>query len=326
MAQLVAHEKFFELFVTVISFSIKIILLVLEIGIRFCIKPPLFHRLKFFKSGSTEGVKYRGSRDLPSLESFVTSTLGEEEVKEEVKIPKPNHGMLELTDNTFQKTVQRGQHFVKFYAPWCGHCQKLAPVWQDLAISFEYDPSVRISKVDCTSNRFICNEFEVKAYPTLLWIIDGKKVEKYQGGRSHEELKSFVTKMKELNHKIDTGNEEKVPDALPSPVVQLTSENFVNAVSQGLSFVKFFAPWCGHCRRLASTWNDLGRKFVRNTEIKIAKVDCTVEDALCSENKVEGYPTLILFRNGERIQEYGGARDLSALHGFVLEHLPREEL
>lgn len=54
--------------------------------------------------------------------------------------------------------------------------QKLAPVWEKLAESLEFEPSVSIAKVDCTQFRTICNNFDVKGYPTLLWIEDGKKV------------------------------------------------------------------------------------------------------------------------------------------------------
>ncbi len=65
---------------------------------------------------------------------------------------------------------------MKFFAPWCGHCQKMAVTWDNLAQSVGQENSVTIGKVDCTQFRDLCNEFEVKGYPTLLWIKDGKKV------------------------------------------------------------------------------------------------------------------------------------------------------
>jgi thioredoxin domain-containing protein 5 len=83
---------------------------------------------------------------------------------------------LELTEQTFEKHVSFGYHFVKFYAPWCGHCQKLAPTWDELANSLRNDDIVSISKIDCTRHRSICGQFDIKGYPTLLWIEDGKKV------------------------------------------------------------------------------------------------------------------------------------------------------
>lgn len=75
----------------------------------------------------------------------------------------------------------KGRHFVKFYAPWCGHCQRLAPTWDQLAQSFEFDTSVKISKIDCTVNSLSCKHYQIKGYPTLLWIVDGKVLDKYSG-------------------------------------------------------------------------------------------------------------------------------------------------
>ena len=60
---------------------------------------------------------------------------------------------------------------------------------------------------------------------------------------------------------------------------------------QGVAFVKFFAPWCGHCKRLAPAWDQLSAAFSTNKEVKIAKVDCTSDDnknkELCNEHKVD---------------------------------------
>lgn len=92
--------------------------------------------------------------------------------------PEAVNGLLELTEDTFEKHVSSGHHFVKFYAPWCGHCQKLAPTWDELANSLRHDDSVSISKIDCTQYRNVCGQFNIKGYPTLLWIEDGKKVTK----------------------------------------------------------------------------------------------------------------------------------------------------
>lgn len=289
--------------------------------------------LKFFKPGDTEPVRYRGNRDLDSLQKFITEQMeGANSVDEEskIEIPTAGNGLIELTDETFHKFVEYGYHFVKFYAPWCGHCQKLAPVWQSLADSLKHDGSVGIAQVDCTAYKGICQEFEVKGYPTLVWIQDGKKIDKYQGGRTHEALKAYVLKMKgeAQDHESVQSDDGKVPTADMSVVVLLTTDNFDNAIASGVTFVKFYAPWCGHCKRLAPTWEELGKKFVRDSNIKIAKVDCTAEinKQLCNENEVEGYPTLQIYKNGHRVEEYKGGRELSELHAFVMSHAVKDEL
>lgn len=80
--------------------------------------------------------------------------------------------------------------FIKFYAPWCGHCKKLAPVWTEFA---ESSPDVNVAKIDCTSDegKPICKDFGVKGYPTLIWFPANQEVGKLCRYKSSRVLKSF---------------------------------------------------------------------------------------------------------------------------------------
>lgn len=82
-----------------------------------------------------------------------------------------------------------------------------------------------------------------------------------------------------------------------------------------LTFVKFFAPWCGHCKTLAPTWEMLSSKYAG--KLKVAEIDCTENRTLCSRYKIEGYPTLILFKDGKPLQEYNGRRDMKSISSFI---------
>ncbi|CAD1472621.1 unnamed protein product, partial [Heterotrigona itama] len=284
--------------------------------------------LKFFKAGEIKGTKFRGTRDLPSLMSFLSNQLGTslESENEAPSPPEAVNGLLELTEDTFDKHVSTGYHFVKFYAPWCGHCQKLAPIWEELANSLRNDNYVSISKVDCTLHRSVCGQFDVKGYPTLLWIEDGKKVDKYVGQRTHEDLKAYVSKMLEKENdqvNVKTDNLDNTAHA----ILSLTGESFKHGIEKGISFVKFFAPWCGHCKRLAPIWKDLGKKFLTNDNVNIVKVDCTlgVSKELCNEQEVDGFPTLYLYRDGLKVSEYNGARNLDDLYEFIMNYIQHND-
>ena len=95
--------------------------------------------------------------------------------------------------------------------------------------------------------------------------------------------------MKEEKQKGEGKDEaEKVPEAPPkSDVKYLDKENFEAEIAGGVTIVKFFAPWCGHCKRLAPTWDELAGKFSVADDVTVAKVDCTSDDNknkdLCSE-------------------------------------------
>jgi len=100
-----------------------------------------------------------------------------------------------LTDRSFRGHVSRGDHFLLMYAPWCGHCQRIKPTWEQLAKAPGVG-GVKIGKVDCTANPDVCKQHDVNGYPTLIYFRDGKKLGKYEeGDKSLEGLKAHLKKM-----------------------------------------------------------------------------------------------------------------------------------
>ncbi|XP_060526994.1 thioredoxin domain-containing protein 5 homolog [Cylas formicarius] len=284
--------------------------------------------LKFFKVGDNEGVKFRGTRDMPTLTNFINEQLRQgDEIDGTVNIVHESP-LKELTGENFDSLTEKGKHFVKFYAPWCGHCQKLAPVWEDLAKAMEFNEEINIAKIDCTIHRQVCNNFDVRGYPTLLWIEDGKKIDKFQGERTLENLKNYVNKMAgTVPEKKEEPPKENIEQEEVS-ILELNADNFGEGVKSGLTFVEFFSPWCGHCKRLAPTWENLGKKFHKYGGVTIAKVDCTADGnrEFCNQQEIEGFPSLFLYKDGEKISEYSGSRSLEDLFDFVNQHLVHDEL
>ncbi|XP_074648551.1 protein disulfide-isomerase 2-like [Tubulanus polymorphus] len=81
--------------------------------------------------------------------------------------------------------------FVEFYAPWCGHCKQLAPIWDQLAEKYSDRKDLVIAKMDSTANEL--EEIKVQSFPTLKWFPKGSdKVVDYNGGRTLDDLVKFV--------------------------------------------------------------------------------------------------------------------------------------
>mmetsp|Transcript_118214 Transcript_118214/g.166167 ORF Transcript_118214/g.166167 Transcript_118214/m.166167 type:complete len:353 (-) Transcript_118214:173-1231(-) len=99
---------------------------------------------------------------------------------------------MELTDSNFKKSLEGKSAFVFFQAPWCGHCRKLQPEWDQMAKVYADTPNVIIGQADCSgSGQQFCGENGVQGYPTLKLWKDGRFSD-YNGGRDFQSLKREV--------------------------------------------------------------------------------------------------------------------------------------
>jgi len=109
-----------------------------------------------------------------------------------------------------------------------------------------------------------------------------------------------------------------------SEVTILTDETFEHQTQSstgqttGRWFVEFYAPWCGHCKQLAPTWEALALKATEDDGIIFAKVDCTVEKAVCRRFAITGFPTLIYLADRQMFVHDGGKRNVDSLFDFAM--------
>lgn len=101
-------------------------------------------------------------------------------------------GALELTKETWDEAVAGKTVFVKFYAPWCGHCKRLKPDWDKLMAEFKDSTTVAIADADCTAGgKSLCDSVGVRGYPTIKHG-DPNDLQDYKGGRDFAALKKFA--------------------------------------------------------------------------------------------------------------------------------------
>ncbi|KAF8456757.1 disulfide-isomerase [Kalaharituber pfeilii] len=114
------------------------------------------------------------------------------------------------------------------------------------------------------------------------------------------------------------GSEESSEEG-PSDVHALKTDNFKDFIaSHPLVLAEFYAPWCGHCKALAPEYEAAATKL-KEKDIPLVKVDCTVEGDLCQEYGVAGYPTVKVFRGLESQTPYGGARKADAIVSYMIK-------
>ncbi|KAF9573978.1 hypothetical protein EC968_007664 [Mortierella alpina] len=215
-----------------------------------------------------------------------------------------------LTGTDFAATIAQGTTFVKFYSPQCGHCRKLAPAWEKMAIDHQHleeTKNFKIAEVNCLVEGDICDDNLIEGYPTMKLFNAGKVIDIYDGGRSVEELSQYVVSKAEENAVSPNPNGE---------VIVLDSKTYESNLNNGQPWlVEYYAPWCGHCKALAPVYAELA-KALKN-KVNVAKVDCPANELVCKSQKVRGYPTIKLHQH-QQATEFDKKRSLEALTAFAL--------
>ena len=127
---------------------------------------------------------------------FFAYCIAKEDIMEEdqdVEVTKP----IILTDETFEHLTQAstgattGDWFVKFYAPWCGHCRRLEPTWNELAEKI--GGKVNIAKINVDESPSTAERFNIKGFPTLIFLRRGKFYKYTSSDRTLETLERFTS-------------------------------------------------------------------------------------------------------------------------------------
>lgn len=144
------------------------------------------------------GLKYVMTDDfsVESLEKFIKDFKAgslEPYLKSE-PVPDSQGNVKVAVAKNFDELVTKSEKdsLVEFYAPWCGHCKKLAPVYDELGDKMK-DENVNIVKMDATAND-VPASFDVRGFPTIYWVPKGGKPVTYNGGREVDDFVKYIAK------------------------------------------------------------------------------------------------------------------------------------
>ncbi|ORX51285.1 disulfide isomerase [Hesseltinella vesiculosa] len=211
-----------------------------------------------------------------------------------------------LTTGNFYNVIDGSRPaLVEFYAPWCGHCKSLAPVYAELGDAFSHSDDVIIAKLDADEHRDLGAAFGVQGFPTLKWFPKGVTssvgVVDYSGGRDLDALSKFVHDKSGIRPHIR---------ATVSHVKSLATGDFHDTVDDPSTgtLVEFYASWCGHCKSLAPIYEKVGAAFANEPKCNVVKIDADKERAIGTEYDISGFPTIKFFPPGgaEPIPYEGG--------------------
>ena len=189
------------------------------------------------------------------------------------RVPNPQGISISLTAESFQNLVTTTEEawFIKFYAPWCHHCQALAPTWRQMAK--ELQGRLNVGEVNCDAEPRLCKDARIQGFPTMHYFRAGERVE-YEGLRGLGDLMSYANK------------------ALDSDVKYVNAEQFKEMEeTEEVIFVYFFDH--------ATTSEDFAAlDRLTLSLIGHAKIVKTDSKELADRFKISTWPRLLVSRDG----------------------------
>ncbi|XP_073714233.1 protein disulfide isomerase family A, member 8 [Misgurnus anguillicaudatus] len=210
--------------------------------------------------------------------------------------------VVELKDEDFDYLAPEHETLlVKFYAPWCGHCKKLAPEFESAATRLK--GTVTLAKVDCTASTETCKKYGVTGYPTLKIFRNGHESSSYDGPRSADGIVSYMKK-------------QAGPDSVTLHS-EYDLENFINNFDA--SVVGFFSgsdsSQLAEFLKGANLMRDSFR-FAHTTDLELGrKYDVTSESVLLFR------PPRLSSKFEESVVHHRGSLSITGLRRFIRDNI-----
>lgn len=240
--------------------------------------------------------------------------------------------------NTLAAPDDAGFVFVKFFAPWCGHCKKLEPSWLQMTKELNSkDASVpdneefvkagiwpKVSRVDCTTDdlKELCQHQKIEGYPTLRLFFNGVKLLDFSGHRQVEFMKRWlilqIVKADPSNKEVLVGDDEV------ATVTEANFPKFQNMDQGAYGFLMFETPWCSYCKEMKEDWVKLAG-VLKDSGMVLGTIDCTVHRPICTMQGVQGYPAINLYSYNTLRAKYTGKRNFDALLDFAKNYVTLAE-
>uniref|UniRef100_A0A8C7MU06 Protein disulfide isomerase family A, member 5 n=1 Tax=Oncorhynchus kisutch TaxID=8019 RepID=A0A8C7MU06_ONCKI len=229
----------------------------------------------------------------------------------EVQWSETDSPVFHLTDDSLDGFLEEHPSaLVMFYAPWCGHCKKMKPEYDEAAEYLNKDknsPGV-LAAVDTTIHKAVGERFKISGFPTVKYFEKGEERFTLPHLRSKDKIIEFLQ-----NPQAPPPPEQSWEDK-PSSVSHLGMEDFREALKKKKhALVMFYAPWCPHCKNAVPHFTTAADLFKEDRKIAYAAVDCTkgLNQELCKQEGVEGYPMFNYYNYGKFAEKYNGERGVS---------------
>eukprot|EP00118_Oscarella_pearsei_P015366 m.138527 g.138527 ORF g.138527 m.138527 type:complete len:765 (+) comp38247_c0_seq18:43-2337(+) len=229
-----------------------------------------------------------------------------------------SNDVLHLTTPSFDDALTDHKSLlVMFYAPWCGHCKKMKPEYEEAATALK-DAGIEgaVAGVDATQEAELGKRFDVSGYPTVKYFKDGQFAWDFHE-RTADKIIEFMKDPQEPPPPPppDRPWNEEAPEV--EHLTSSTMGNFLKKKKHAL--VMYYAPWCGHCKAMKPKFREAAIAMQKQKKHAFGAIDCTAESdqEMCVKEGVQGYPTIKYYNYGKNAIKYEGGRETDAFVKFM---------
>nr|XP_014352855.1 PREDICTED: protein disulfide-isomerase A5 [Latimeria chalumnae] len=239
---------------------------------------------------------------------WIKNPLPPQQKTPEVPWSEQESAVFHLTDENFDKFMKENPSvLVMFYAPWCGHCKKMKPDYDEAAeiLNKDKDSPGVLAAVDTTVHKAVGDRYHISGFPTVKYFENGE--ERY----TLPQLRTKDKIIEWLHNPQAPPPPEQSWEEKQTSVVHVNAEDFKESLKKKKhALVMFYAPWCPHCKNAVPHFITAAELFKEDRKIAYVAVDCTKgqNHDLCKQEGVEGYPTFNYYNYGKYIEKYSGDR------------------
>ncbi len=256
-----------------------------------------FPTLKVLRKGKVVAT-YNDERTTEALIEYMDIAAG---------LAKAKIYVVSLTEADYEKYLSSSKELVMvhFTKKRCTKCKEFAKEFERTAKAAAKDSKPYIfAQIDCSQSTAVAKKYNVTKFPTVK-LINRNTVEDYTGEKKEKDIIKFLDTRSGLV-------------AGAGDVIEITDSTFMSYVNGSkMVMLKLFAPWCGHCKKLAPEYERAAKiAKTQNRPYAFGQIDCTVHKVASEYFKIRGYPTLKIVQNG-KIDEYSGERTTEDIIKFM---------
>eukprot|EP00898_Chlorokybus_atmophyticus_P001485 jgi/Chlat1/2337/Chrsp17S02613 len=270
--------------------------------------------LHLFKPWDDNYKAHEGEFTVSVIEAFITDNT-------EPKLPDLNGGDIER--RFLRKLFEQKEKTPKVFAFGDFKSEDWPAFEEEVrAAADKFKDDFAFIKADATASKGAADWFGLKGPMPCIAVHMVEANTKFTLCDAAGKVESFLGDVKD--GKVEpTYKSAEVPadEAADAPVKTIVGKTFNDVVFSGKDvLIEFYAPWCGHCKKLAPTYEEVGKHFGDDDGVVVAKMDATENDVPSNKFDVRGFPTINFIKGATgEVLTYNGERDKDSMVDYINE-------